>query len=196
MAGNIYDSQMDAYTKNMVERLAVLGYKAMAYAYSKKSFKHRTRNLHDSYGSAVFVNGKLAFGSIRYFGGVYSRKADKVTKKTGRQTLDDFFQSYSGGAKNNEIQLVVIAAMYYAGILEAGGLPKRKTTTTKDGKKKRTPPPSRGPGDRYIVISPARDYISKHLPEVVAQVNAIHGLRATPKTRVMKGVYLHYKRKG
>lgn len=195
MAGEIYRSQMDAYTKNMVDGLKVLGYKAMAYAYGKKgNWKHRTRNLHDSYGSAVFVNGKLAADSIRYFGGVYSRKADKVTKKTGRQTLNDFFRTYSGGAKNNEIQLVVIAAMFYAGILEAGGFPKKKTTTTKDGKKKRTPPPSRGPGDRYIVISPARDYIDKHLPEVVAKVNAIHGLKAAPKTRVMKGIYLHYKR--
>lgn len=194
MAGEIYRSQMDAYTKNMVDGLKVLGYKAMAYAYSKRGFKHRTRNLHDSYGSAVFVNGKLAADSIRYFGGVYSRKADEVTKKTGRQTLNDFFRSYSGGAKNNEIQLVVVAAMFYAGILEAGGFPKRKTTNTKEGKKKRTPPPSRGPGDRYIVISPAREYIDKHLPEVVAQVNAIHGLKAAPKTRVMKGIYLHYKK--
>ena len=52
-----------------VQKLAKLGYDAIMYAYNRKGFEHKTRNLHDSYGSAVYVNGNLIESSIRYIGG-------------------------------------------------------------------------------------------------------------------------------
>lgn len=172
MAKNISAKEVaDEFTRDMVKALSVLGYNAMMDAYKQRTFKHRTRNLHDSYGSAVYVNGVIVESSIRYLGGILSRKTDHKTKKTGRQTLNDYLHRVHFGEKNQEIVLVVAAAMYYAGILEAGDKSRG----------------SRGPGSKYIVISPARSYINSHMEEAVMKVYKKWGLRERPKARVIKG---------
>lgn len=165
------DGVQKGFEQDMVSALATLGYYAMMHAYGQKSFQHRTRNLHDSYASAVYVNGKLIESSIRYVGGALSRKVDHNTKKTGRDTVNQYLQSHRFGASNNEIVLVVIAAMYYAGILEAGG----KGSA------------SRGPGDKYIVISPAREYINSNYWTAVYKVYDKYGIKNKPTARVIKG---------
>lgn len=165
------DGVKKGFEQDMVAALTTLGYYAMMDAYGKHSFTHRTRNLHDSYASAVYVNGNLIESSIRYVGGVVSKKADPVTKKTGRETVNDYLHSHRYGAANNEIVLVVIAAMYYAGILEAGD----KNTG------------SRGPGAKYIVISPAREYINKNYWTAVYKVYDKYGIKDKPKAKVIKG---------
>ena len=53
------DGVKKGFEQDMVQALSTLGYYAMLDAYKKHSFKHRTRNLHDSYASAVYVNGTL-----------------------------------------------------------------------------------------------------------------------------------------
>jgi hypothetical protein len=165
------DGVKKGFEQDMVSALTTLGYYAMMDAYGKHSFTHRTRNLHDSYASAVYVNGNLIESSIRYVGGVVSKEADPVTKKTGRETVNDYLHSHRYGAANNEIVLVVIAAMYYAGILEAGD---RNTG-------------SRGPGAKYIVISPAREYINKNYWTAVYKVYDKYGIKDKPKAKVIKG---------
>lgn len=165
------DGVKKGFEQDMVAALTTLGYYAMMDAYGKHSFTHRTRNLHDSYASAVYVNGNLIESSIRYVGGVVSKEADPVTKKTGRETVNDYLHSHRYGAANNEIVLVVIAAMYYAGILEAGD----KNTG------------GRGPGAKYIVISPAREYINKNYWTAVYKVYDKYGIKDKPKAKVIKG---------
>ncbi|MBQ2284920.1 MAG: hypothetical protein II244_04575 [Clostridia bacterium] len=171
MAGFISKSLLSNIQKDMVDALATLGYKAMADAYAKRTFKHRTRNLHDSYGSAVYYDGKVVLSSIKYFGGIYSRGADPRTKKTGRETLNNYFRTHSFGATRHEIVLVVVAAMYYAGILENAN----KNML------------ARGPGDRYIVISPAHEYINTHYQSALQKVYQKYGIKEKPVTRVIKG---------
>lgn len=174
------------FEQDMVSALTTLGYYAMMDAYKKRTFQHRSRNLHDSYASAVYVNGVLNTSSIRYVGTQISNKVDHNTKKTGRQTVDDYLRSHSFGARNNEIVLVVVAAMYYAGILEAGGTKRVKTGSATGPKTKRSVA-SRGPGEKFIVISPARDYINRNWWTAVYKVYDKYGLKDKPKARVIKG---------
>ena len=124
-----------------VQKLAKLGYDAIMYAYSRKGFEHKTRNLHDSYGSAVYVNGNLIESSIRYIGGELSRKEDPLTKKSGRETLNDFFKRSHYGRAKGEMVLVCVAAMHYTKYLEEGR--------------------HRG-GYKIQVISAARDYVDQN----------------------------------
>ena len=150
----------DAFTRDTVKALSALGYRAMMDAYAKRGFQHRTRNLHDSYGSAVYVNGVLVEESIRYVGGVLSRRVDPKTKKTGRETLDDYLHSRRFGVTNNEIVVIVVAAMYYTGILESQG--------------------------RYV-ITPARDYIDANWQSAMASVFSKYGIKEKPRAKVIRG---------
>ena len=161
---------LDEYTKDMVTALSKLGYKALAHAYSLHTFQHRSRNLHDSYGSAVYVDGKLVESSIRYYGGVLSRGQDKKTGLTGRETLHAYLRSHSFGKTKHEIVLVVVAAMHYTKYLEGGD----KNAAVF------------GPGSKYIVISPAKKYISDHFSEYVNPVYLKYKMfvEFIPKARV------------
>lgn len=166
------DGVKKGFEQDMVSALSTLGYYAMMHAYGKRSFEHRTRNLHDSYASAVYVGGRLIESSIKYVGGILSRKVDHNTKMTGRETVNEYLRSRKFGAKNNEIVLVVVAAMYYSGILEAGG--------------KGSAP--LGPGDTFLVISPAREYIDKGWWAAVYKVYDKYNIKGDkPIARVMKG---------
>ena len=165
------DGVKKGFEQDMVAALTTLGYYAMMNAYGKHSFTHRTRNLHDSYASAVYVNGRLIDSSIRYVGGFLSREVDPTTKKTGRETVNDYLRSHKFGATNNEIVLVVVAAMFYTGILEGGD----KNTG------------ARGPGQRYIVISPAREYINQGWWAAVYKVYEKYGIKDKPKAKIIKG---------
>ena len=165
------DGVKKGFEQDMASALTTLGYYAMMHAYGQHEFTHRTRNLHDSYASAVYFNGNLIESSIRYVGGALSRTIDPTTKKTGRQTVEDYLRSHRFGAANNEFVLVVIAAMYYAGILEAGD----KNTG------------SRGPGAKYVVISPAREYIDKNYWTAVYKVYDKYGIKDKPKAKVIRG---------
>lgn len=159
------------FVTDVVNALKTLGYYAMLDAYKKREFKHRTRNLHDSYGSAVFVNGRLWLNSKRYLGGIYSRKVDPNTKKTGRETLDEFFNTAKIEGKKDEAVLVVVAAMYYAEYLEDG---------TYGGKYKLLSPPIQ-------VISVAQDYIQKNYWSALYKVYDKYGIKEPPEKRIIAG---------
>lgn len=136
----------DDITLDIVKALTQLGWEASLVAYRKKSFKNRTFNLHDSYASAVYVDGVLQERTIRYMGGEISsrigylrksaepkrkRKKGKLGQryyrygKSGREVLNTFFRGnkwYKGHSFGKKgIVLIVVAAMWYAGFLEGKG---------------------------------------------------------------------------
>lgn len=151
----------DGFRRDAVRALRDLGVAAMNDAYAKKRFTNRTGNLHDSYASAVFVNGEIVQSTLRYLDNPMSKRRDAHTGKTGHQTAKEYMASHNFGGKKDEIVLVVIAAMFYAGILE---------------------------NQHYLnVISPARDYIDSHWQETMAPVYAKYGIKEKPKARVVKG---------
>ena len=115
--------------KALISQLADDGEKAIREAYEGREFTNRTYNLHDSYGSAVYYNGTLVECSIRYVGAEMAEEDERY----GRNEVNDFFANYR--PKNRKgIDLVIVAAMFYADILEEGkGRLKRKYKVIAEG---------------------------------------------------------------
>ena len=115
--------------KALISQLADDGEKAIREAYEGREFTNRTYNLHDSYGSAVYYNGVLVKSSIRYVGAEMAEEDERY----GRNEVNDFFANYR--PKNRKgIDLVIVAAMFYADILEEGkGRLKRKYKVIAEG---------------------------------------------------------------
>lgn len=132
--GNVYNYFMG----QLIDKLTADGEKLVKRAYETRTFQNRTYNLHDSYGSAVYVNGKLVKSSIRYAGSKQAKDGkvfgDELIE--GRFEIDAFFNWFKPGTKG--VDLVVIATMPYANILEKGAGLRRK----------------------YLVISGARDLMN------------------------------------
>lgn len=133
------------FIRKLVNELAADGARAIHFAFSSRGFVNRTYNLHDSYGSAVFVNGSLYPETIRYAGSAQAQ--DKSARQmgdykggrtwpnkqgkrhytgdtiyvSGREEVNRFFLDYqSKGSTKSGIELVIVAAMFYASILEGG----------------------------------------------------------------------------
>ena len=121
--------QRNKYIDNLISQLARDGEQALHDAYYGRGFNNRTYNLHDSYGSAVYYNGTLVKSSIRYVGAEMAEEDDRY----GRNEANEFFSNYR--PKNRKgIDLVIVAAMFYADILEEGkGRLKRKYKVIAEG---------------------------------------------------------------
>lgn len=176
----------DNFTKDIVRALKPIGKRALLEAYRTghtdaprptvehfkfgpkgrfgNKWRHKLGNLHDSFVSGVFVDGVLVRSSVQYLDNPISQKVDKRTGKKGRQTALEYLQRMSFGKKNGEVVLVVAAAMFYTRWLEKSGI--------------------------YIVITPAKDYINRHVPQAIATVYAKYGLKAPVRTKVIKGEYI------
>lgn len=109
---------LDQYAKYLADE----GRKLIIKAYETANFdKNKTQNLHDSYGSAVYYNGKL-IPSTKYLftsravGGRYNTYSGEI--EYGRQEINEFFDNYKPHTKGFE--LVTAAAMFYAEVLEKG----------------------------------------------------------------------------
>ena len=99
--------------------LADEGGKLILQAVNSRDYTHRTMNLHDSYGSAVYLNGKLVEKSVMLLGSKATKaKSYKGSKLKGSEEIMKYFQSYK---PKSEIELVVAAAMPYGVVLEKGG---------------------------------------------------------------------------
>lgn len=136
----------EEYIKQIVNELTKDGERIILAAYNSRGFKNRTYNLYDSYASAVYVNGVLRHNTVRYAGP--SKAKDKSMSELGDYAGDRTRPTYRGGdnrylkgdtvavhgrdeakrffndykpPKDGGIQLVVIAAMFYAGIVESKG---------------------------------------------------------------------------
>lgn len=118
-------------TDKVVEILANEGYLLIKKAYESKKWKNQTFNLHNSYVSAVFVKGKLRPKSVRFLSDE-PKKPESDTKwlptdrpygmidiENGRKEAENFLASYGRTHKTHGVRLVVAAAMFYSGILEA-----------------------------------------------------------------------------
>lgn len=129
--------------QQLISQLTEEGAAAIKQAYETRDWRNRTFNLHDSYGSAVYVNGQLLKRTVRYVGeelvkpekerdmgwvwnkgrsmadyrGNRRLPGDAVMMR-GREEIMDFFSQYT--PKTKGIELVIAAAMFYANILENG----------------------------------------------------------------------------
>lgn len=131
---------------------------------SKTGWYSRTGALHDSFGSAVYVDGVLQKDTIRFVDdSTWQNESNNPYK--GRRVLMNYFERIKPRNKKNEVSIVVIAAVPYALFLEKG---------THAGRYK------------IRVISGARQYIDAHWHEIESKVYNKIGLKK-PDTRVIKG---------
>lgn len=120
-------------TDKIVNVLANEGYLLIKKAYESRKWENQTFNLHNSYVSAVFVKGKLRPTSVRFLSdephppksGTKWLPTDRpygmIDIENGRKEAENFLASYSREHKTHGVRLVVAAAMFYSGILEAKG---------------------------------------------------------------------------
>lgn len=166
--------------QRFIEAVADLGQEALQYAFYKRNMGKGPRpkeasenkldawyseqgNLHDSLGSAVYVNGVLQPDTIRYVDDEIWMKRPDPRYRAGRKVLNEYFRKVKPISKRNEVFLMVVAAMPYSRFLESG---------THFG------------GYKIHVISEARTYIDKHWHGIEGRVYANMGLRK-PATRVV-----------
>lgn len=128
--------------QQLISQLTEEGAAAIKQAYETRDWRNRTFNLHDSYGSAVYVNGQLLKRTVRYVGEELAKSGRNVgwvwakgrsmpdykgerrlegdeIEMRGREEIMDFFSQYT--PKTTGVELVIAAAMFYANILESGG---------------------------------------------------------------------------
>lgn len=102
-----------------VDMLSDEGGKLILQAVNSRDYTHRTYNLHDSYGSAVYLNGALVEKSVMLLGSKATKaKSYKGSKLKGSEEIMKYFQSYK---PKSDIELLVVAAMPYGVVLEKGG---------------------------------------------------------------------------
>lgn len=126
----------DALTRDLVNACATLGYKAAMDAYRNHTYQHRTYALHDSYGSAVYLDGRLVPETIRYINRSRQIKGDirgwrgssdpegmrGKNFDTGRKALQAYLENPPRMSKRSKgITILVVAAQWYATILEGKG---------------------------------------------------------------------------
>lgn len=127
-----YSEQIkDKATKALVEALTTVGWQVAMEAYRRKTYTNRTFNLHDSYGSAVYVDGVLQPDTKKYVNRSRSKRNDvhghidsdnryAPYGLNGRRALDDFFDNLKI-SKRRKVTLVVAAAMWYGELVESKG---------------------------------------------------------------------------
>lgn len=137
-----------AYKRGMasvVDQLASLGYKAILYALQKRKYTHRTKNLYESYASAVYVNGVFQEGSMRFLTNNQATKPyidESGRSVTGHQLAEEFLRAQR---PRDKVSVICVAAMPYAEYLEEGR--------------------HRG-GYKIQVISAATDFLEEHKKEI------------------------------
>lgn len=129
----INDQVTDKITRDLANACATVGYLALRDAYKARSYTNRTYALHDSYGCAVYLDGKLIPETIRYVERAYQKSGDSRGWRgskdqaanpsdwaTGRQALENYLKNPPRMSTKNHITMLFVAAQWYAGILEAG----------------------------------------------------------------------------
>lgn len=102
----------------IVDMLSDEGGKLILQAVNSRDYTHRTLNLHDSYGSAVYLNGALVEKSVMLLGSKATEaKKYKGNSLKGSEEIMKYFRSYK---PKSEIELLVVAAMPYGVVLEKG----------------------------------------------------------------------------
>jgi hypothetical protein len=104
-------------THKLIDDLAEHGERIIRECENERTYEHRTKNLHDSYGYGVYSGGTL----VRH-GFLCSAQATKGKnwygeRLKGRDEITQYLQSY----KSEGIELVIVVAMPYGEVLENGG---------------------------------------------------------------------------
>lgn len=112
------------YVNQVITSLKADGERIIRECEREKTYKHDTKNLYDSYGYGVYVGGAIqARGYLSQSPEANRRKEWGGEEIAGREEIDHFLDSY--GATQG-VELVIVAAMPYAAILESGaGLSKK-----------------------------------------------------------------------
>lgn len=188
-------TQMGVEAKErLILALKQLGQDAIDYAYKsglmsklnpkKKDgtqsivWKHETGNLHDSIGSAVYVDGVLREDTICYVGGGNGSTFGKITTdsidgRSGRQVLLEYLRRIHPQKGKNNVVLVCVAAMYYTKFLESGAY----AWNTESGG---------GSKWKIRVISGATDFIKANQEKYTSSVYKSLGIKF-PSSRVIRG---------
>ena len=118
--GRSFTSAIDKHIKQYAQYLAQEGKSLIETAYYNRDFNNRTYNLHDSYGSCVFYNGKEVPNTRRYIGKVATigKTNHEGEIILGREEVDKYFDTYKSNF--NGFELVTAVAMYYGKELEKG----------------------------------------------------------------------------
>lgn len=162
---------------DLVKRLTKLGEDAMHYAFergyrsvarsrtSRKFEKGDTmawtdvsRNLRDSFASAVYIDGVLQPDTVRYL-------SQSPTSKRGREAANNYLNRIHPNKGKNIISVVVVAAMQYVQYLESG---------------------RHMGGYKIRVVSTARDYIDKNYWAYVYDVYKRFEI-GKPQVKVVRG---------
>ena len=105
--------------KAMIDELTYYGERVIQEAYNTRDFTNRTYNLRDSYGSAVYYDGKMVNGTLRTLGNPMATEGKKWHGETlhGRKEVTNYLKNeYKPTSKG--LSLVVVAAMPYREQLE------------------------------------------------------------------------------
>lgn len=115
----IKDKIVTAYA----EQLSDEGLKLIKKAFNTANFKKdKTQNLHDSYGCAVYYNGKYVYGTKRFLTPRATQPRYNYytgDNEYGVNEINDFLDSYRPTSKG--FVLIIAVAMFYGSILEKGG---------------------------------------------------------------------------
>lgn len=147
----------DVATVALIDALTALGEQAALSAYKSarfapNSYTNRSYNLHDSYGSAVYINGDLVKDSIRCINRSMSKAKDKHAPsgyEDGVTALNTYFKEAFVVRKRDSFTILVAAAMWYASMVE--------------GMKE-------GTGFKVFDYDAAKKYIARNLNSVVLPI--------------------------
>lgn len=110
----------DIAIRELVNMLTEDGQNVINACVQEATYTHRSKNLYDSYGYCVYLNGKVCkMGFLSVSPEAKEPKSWYGKKITGRSEIKKFFENeYS--ATNGILELVVAATMPYGTILENG----------------------------------------------------------------------------
>lgn len=111
----------EAVGKDFIESLAEEGRRIIMLAYASRGFNDRTKNLKDSYVSAVFKDGELIEDSIRFLNRD-PKEQDATRAHTsglwGREEAMYFLRDVKDRQPKEGYSLVIGVGMFYGSILE------------------------------------------------------------------------------
>lgn len=119
-------SLVDKYVSQLADKLIKKGKDLVKEAILTKTYGHQTYNLHDSYGAAVYYNGRL----IREYYNSPSKAQEPKKHESGvfvygADDIKEYFQ-LEFKPSTRGLSLVVVSSMWYGETLEKGkGLKKK-----------------------------------------------------------------------
>lgn len=109
----------DRAAKIYLDSLEQEGKRILEECVNERDYEHRTRNLYDSYGYGVYMDGSLKrIGFLSASATATKPKKWYGEEIRGREEITDFLNQHKTGGK---FALSIVAAMPYAAVLEAGG---------------------------------------------------------------------------